>query len=84
MGDGFACARCNQLYRKRPETCHECGHESIASLTFSEYRARRRTGETPWSEASVDGAGYSGVLVALALLTVVLGLVAVGVGVTVL
>ncbi|WP_276261432.1 hypothetical protein [Haloglomus litoreum] len=81
MVGGFVCARCDQLYEDRPGSCHECGHEGMQTLTFSEFRQRRRAGGEPWSES--DG-GHGGLrttaMVVLAVGLVVVGLAAIGMG----
>lgn len=81
MVGGFACARCDQLYEERPGGCHECGHGGIETLTFSEFRRRRRAGDEPWTEPT-GGRGRlrTAALVVLALGFVAVGLAAIGMG----
>jgi len=81
MVGGFACARCDQLYQERPGACHECGHEGMETLTFSEFRQRRRAGDEPWSDSNAGrGRLRTAALVVLALGLVVVGLAAIGMG----
>jgi hypothetical protein len=81
MVGGFACARCDQLHEERPAACHECGHEGMEALTFSEFRRRRRAGEEPPTEPG-GGRGRlrTAALAVLALGLVVIGLAAIGMG----
>lgn len=82
MVGGFTCARCDQLYEERPGACHECGHEGVETLTFSEYRRRRRAGEEPWTEPESGNRLRTAVLVVMALTLVAVGLAAIGIGVS--
>lgn len=81
MVGGFACARCDQLHEERPRACHECGHEGMEALTFSEFRRRRRAGEEPLVEPR-GGRGRlrTAVLVVVAVGLVAIGLAAIGMG----
>jgi hypothetical protein len=47
MDEGFACSQCDCLYEEHPGRCGVCGHETIDSLSYSEYRQRQRDGEEP-------------------------------------
>lgn len=81
MVGGFVCARCDQLYEDRPRGCNACGHEEMETLTFSEFRRRRRAGDEPWSEPAGGGGRLrTAALVVLALGLVAIGLAAIGMG----
>jgi hypothetical protein len=81
MDGGSACVRCDSLHEGRPEACLDCGHEFLEPLTFSEYRRRRRGGQTPATAPSVNGPVLQAVAITLSLALVAVGLTAVGVGV---
>lgn len=82
MVGGFACARCGRLYRERPEACAACGHGEVDTLTFSEFRQRRRDGAEVRTDEPAPGRGRlrTAVLVVLAVGLMIVGLAAVGMG----
>lgn len=82
MVEGFACARCNQLFAERPESCPACGHEGMEPLPFSEYRRRLRAGEEPGIESRSRSWAQTAVLLTLAVGLIAVGLAAIGMGAT--
>lgn len=82
MVGGFACARCNQLFGERPESCPACGHEGMEPLTYSDYRRRLRAGEEPGVESQSRSRIQTAVLLILAGGLIAVGLAAIGMGAT--